>query len=507
MTSDESKFGNIYIQPSSNRELQFQPMASAIPGDEETPLVADNSSPQAAKTTAHTWDIHILSLAFLLVFLAFGAAQNLQSTLNTEEDLGTTSLGILYLSFTFFSVVASLVVRVLGSKNALLLGTTGYVFYVAANLKPNWYTLVPASVYLGFCASIIWVGEGTYLTSAARSHSTDNNLHEGAVIGDFNGEFWAVYALHQFIGNLITFALLSDDQQCGIFLLVRYLQELPLVKYLQEKEKTSTNLMIMGPLGGSTKGTTLLFIVFLFIMTFGAILMCFLRKRGVNSKGEQELSGADAGACASLKSLSKSLANALSDIKMLLIIPLIAYSGLQQAFVWAEFTKYVVTPAIGISGVGSSMAAYGAFDGICSLLAGRLTSGLSSVTKIVFVGVFAQAVVLILLLLDFSISSGLLGTLYILFLAGLLGIGDGVLMTQLNALIGILFKHDTEGAFAQLKIWQCATIAIVFFFAPLISFKSVVVIMLAFLCVSFCIFLWLALKVGNTSSPSTSHRI
>ena len=42
-----------------------------------------------------------------------------------------------------------------------------------------------------------------------------------------------------------------------------------------------------------------------------------------------------------------------------------------------------------------------------------------------------------------SISSGLLGTVYILFLAGLLGIGDGVLMTQLNALIGILFKHDT----------------------------------------------------------------
>lgn len=32
----------------------------------------------------------------------------------------------------------------------------------------------------------------------------------------------------------------------------------------------------------------------------------------------------------------------------------------------AEFTKYVVTPAIGISGVGSSMAAYGAFDGIVS---------------------------------------------------------------------------------------------------------------------------------------------
>lgn len=33
----------------------------------------------------------------------------------------------------------------------------------------------------------------------------------------------------------------------------------------------------------------------------------------------------------------------------------------------AEFTKYVVTPAIGVSGVGIAMAAYGAFDGIVSI--------------------------------------------------------------------------------------------------------------------------------------------
>lgn len=39
-------------------------------------------------------------------------------------------------------------------------------------------------------------------------------------------------------------------------------------------------------------------------------------------------------------------------------------------------------------------------------------------------------------------SSGFIGTSYILFLAALLGIGDGVLMTQLNALLGMLFKHD-----------------------------------------------------------------
>ncbi|KAL7248304.1 hypothetical protein ACSBR2_003086 [Camellia fascicularis] len=133
--------------------------------EEEAPLVAENSETQTLTKKNHTRDVHILSSAFLLIFLAYGAVQNLESTINTEEDLGTISLRILYSSFMVFSFFASLVVRFLGTKNALVLGTTGYWLFIAANLKPTWYTMVPASLYLGFSASIIWVAEGTYLTS------------------------------------------------------------------------------------------------------------------------------------------------------------------------------------------------------------------------------------------------------------------------------------------------------------------------------------------------------
>ncbi|KAL2461936.1 Uncharacterized protein Adt_45356 [Abeliophyllum distichum] len=59
------------------------------------------------------------------------------------------------------------------------------------------YTMVPASLYLGFAASIIWVAQGTYLTSTAHSHANDYNLHEGTIIGKFNGEFWGMFASHQ----------------------------------------------------------------------------------------------------------------------------------------------------------------------------------------------------------------------------------------------------------------------------------------------------------------------
>ncbi|KAK7287543.1 hypothetical protein RIF29_00824 [Crotalaria pallida] len=65
-------------------------MASGIDRDDESAvsLVTDESLRriQDSKTKSHTKDVHILSLAFLLIFLAYGA--NLQSTLNTLLSFG-----------------------------------------------------------------------------------------------------------------------------------------------------------------------------------------------------------------------------------------------------------------------------------------------------------------------------------------------------------------------------------------------------------------------------------
>ncbi|KAJ1430144.1 hypothetical protein SESBI_07928 [Sesbania bispinosa] len=56
-------------------------MASVIPHDEETTLVSRELSLQPPKSMSHTKGIRILSLALLLIFLAYGVAQNLQNTL------------------------------------------------------------------------------------------------------------------------------------------------------------------------------------------------------------------------------------------------------------------------------------------------------------------------------------------------------------------------------------------------------------------------------------------
>ncbi|RVW98713.1 UNC93-like protein 3 [Vitis vinifera] len=167
-------------------------MDSVDSRDEESPLVVSDS--QSKTLQNHTRDVHILSCSFLLIFLAYGATQNLESSVNTVHD--------------------------------------GSGFCIP------W-----------FCCFSDMGRTGTYLTATARSHANDNNLHEGTVIGNFNGEFWGMFASHQFAGNLITLALLKDGTK------------------------------------GSAGGTTLLFIVFLCSMTLGTILMWFLRRR--DNKGEE----------------------------------------------------------------------------------------------------------------------------------------------------------------------------------------------------------------------------
>lgn len=58
-----------------------------------------------------------------------------------------------------------------------------------------------------FLLNLCMAYQGTYLTSTARSHARDYNVHEGMVIGNFNGEFWGMFASNQ-VNQLVFLASL-----------------------------------------------------------------------------------------------------------------------------------------------------------------------------------------------------------------------------------------------------------------------------------------------------------
>lgn len=393
---------------------------------DEEPLLALATSPTSSGR--HLRDLHLLSLSFLFVFLAYGATQNLESSLNSDEGLGSVSLGVLYLSLTLFSIGAPHFVKWLGSKYGILLGLSGYWIFMFANLFPSWYTMIPASLFLGFTAALLWVAEGTYITCAAKNHAAEMKVDEESAIGKFNGEFWGVFACHQVAGNLLSLIVLQSG----------------------EGDNATSN--------ESSSTTWRLLLTFLGCMSVGTSLACFLRPQADLSRHIHVSKEAS-----SFGDFINATFGLLLDKKMLLLLPLLVYSGLQQAFIWGDFTECIVTPALGLSLIGGVMAAYGAADAGFSLVAGRLSAGKSSISTLIFFGAVAQLLVLVWLVLKQSYESNLEGYLSLFGLAIIWGLGDAAFNTQISALLGILYPNDTEAAFAQWKIWQSAATSVVFF--------------------------------------------
>ncbi|KAI5063400.1 hypothetical protein GOP47_0021947 [Adiantum capillus-veneris] len=409
---------------------------------DEEPLLRGATPPSGSNSSLR--DLHLLSTSFLFVFLAYSATQNLESSVNANGNLGSVSLGILYLSLTLFSVGAPFPVKWLGPKKGILVGLSGYWIFILANLFPSWYTMIPASLFLGFTASLLWVAEGTYITSAAKGHALEKKVDEESAIGSFNGVFWSYFAGTQVIGNLLSLIILHSEKGA---------------------DATSTD---------SSFTTWPLLVTFLGCMFAGTSLACFLRPQ------KDPLRQAENSA---VKFMSSTF-GILLDKKLLLLLPLLVYSGLQQAFIWGDFTENIVTPALGVSWIGGVMAAYGAADAGASLLMGRLSSGLASASNLVFLGGVVQLMILVWLFLKQSYGSGAGGYLNIFGQAIMWGLGDASLNTQISALLGILFANETEAAFAQWKIWQSVATSFVFFATSSITLSSRITILFFVLLIS-----------------------
>jgi hypothetical protein len=196
----------------------------------------------------------------------------------------------------------------------------------------------------------------------------------------------------------------------------------------------------------TTPGIVQLFTVFLGSMAVGNVFACLLRPHDQICTSEQPLLQSDSvNSVICNRSFVKSGFSLLFEKKMLLLILIFLYMGLQRAFIWyvffvsipwlacfshpinalyfytsiqpldfllsvciishflpwtsfdrGDFTRDIITPAFGVSWVGGVMAMYSAADAIGSLVAGKYSTGLVSIAIITFVGAITQAAVLII---------------------------------------------------------------------------------------------------------------
>jgi MFS family permease len=368
-----------------------------------------------------------MSFSFFFVYTAFSAIQNLQTSFLEVDLVKTVSPAILYLVFTLFSIPGPAVVSKLGAKWSLFIAFVLMCTWCAANAvvieypenEPLAYAfLIPSSALVGLGASFLWVAQGSYLTRNAALYSLSKGEDEAAHIGLFNGIFFGIFQMTQISGN-ITASILLD-------------------------------------VVGATKFA--LFVIFLISAAIGTALSFFLRPVKDTVSADQAASNASK----TSMDIVHDMTALWKDYRLQLMIPIIMYSGLEQGFIWGDFTANYITEGLGEDYIGYVMAIYGASDALSSVILGSVSDSLGR-GPVVVIGASVQLLVCaILFAVDVSTMDRGATWVVLIACAILWGIGDAVWCTQIAAAVGDIFREDKEGGFANLKFWQSLMVSIAF---------------------------------------------
>ncbi|KAJ8308974.1 hypothetical protein KUTeg_013848 [Tegillarca granosa] len=343
-----------------------------------------------------------LSLTFALAFTSYISIQTLQSSLNQKAGLGVTSLACLYAFVIVSSACAPTVIKLIGGKLSLVAAWTVHTIYIASNFYPTFATLNPSII-----TGSLWTSQGLFLSTngASLARTKHQDLH--AVLSNLNGLFCTIHETSHVTGNIISSLVLNRNSYdefenttklCGAM-------DCPL-SVNATKIVEPDNQVVYILLG--------IYLVFDLIALLVTVLFISPLPR---SKWNEKKS---------LKSSVSSCFSALGDYKVLMLLPLFGFMAMEQAVLWADFTKSFISCPFGIQNVGFIIGTYGASTVISNIVLSRLAR---------FTGSH------FLYVLAFTLNMAIFAALYLwtqdqeyylYIIAALWGIPEGVWQAQTN---------------------------------------------------------------------------
>ena len=164
----------------------------------------------------------LISISFLLLFVAFESMSKLQSSINVVRriqnvkynqcmvllqvnNLGTWSNAAVYASLILSCMfMPSIMIRWLKVKWALVVCMLCYTTYIAAQFYPQFYTLLPTAFILGMGAAPMWSAKCTYLTHVAHRLAGLDGSDPAPVVVKFFGIFFFFFQCNSILGNIIS---------------------------------------------------------------------------------------------------------------------------------------------------------------------------------------------------------------------------------------------------------------------------------------------------------------
>ncbi|KAL3847529.1 hypothetical protein ACJMK2_018434 [Sinanodonta woodiana] len=419
---------------------------STFPGGDDvvrTPCSEDSVTGRALHIFTYKKNLILLCASFILMFSAFRAIQNLQSSINNQDNLGIITMSCVHGTMFLTCILAPVIINKLTAKWALVSGMTSFLCWIAANFYSRFYTLIPFGILAGLGQGILWTAESSYILKLAfdTSRVSKEGLEKEAF--RFHGIFLACFQTTHIWGNLISSLIFHSARKVAMAAASASYDGYDNNTYHQEDIPVSC--------GGYYIPQTI---------------------KPFAPPGKLTLS-----------IVIDHVTMLVSHKSFRLLIPLLIFNGLQQGFVFADFNQAYVTCAMrSVEYIGYAM----------------IILGLANVISAIFVAVCAR-------LIPREVVFGVGGVLHMGLMIGFLiwmpeknlsvffilaaawGVCDAVWQTQCNTLICITCVEDTDIAFANYRLLQSfgLTVAFVNGLFLSVSFKLYILMILLVVAIMF----------------------
>lgn len=351
------------------------------------------------------------------------------------KDAGFTAIAVLYFVFTVSCLATPAVVKKLGTRWSVVSAFLCFITFCVANVLVvahdkdvalAWIALLAGGAICGFGASFLWTAQGTYMTACAFNYAKCCGDAPKSALGLFSGIFFGIFQLTQISGNLIeSLVFKKGDSPVPLFvvylscacvgtLLACFLRHVDDVEPEDEKKP-----LLQDPEQGASNGSNSASVPRSDSSSIN------LQAGAVGEKSSTSIVAPKGDTVMQL--LMRTIA-LWRNPKMLLLIPLLFLSGLEQGWVFGDFTTSFVQPSLGKANIGYIMACFGAADAIGSFALGKL-SDIAGRPVVLLLGFICQAGVAITLLIA-DIKHGEWAPL--IASAAVWGLGDAAWNTQIS---------------------------------------------------------------------------
>ncbi|GAB6029500.1 Protein unc-93 A [Chamberlinius hualienensis] len=452
-------------------------------------------------------NVLLFNVATFLSAMGLVPVMLIQSSFNSKDGLGVTSMAVNYATMIVSSFILPSVIQKISCKWALVIGMLLNVPYILANLYPTFYTLVPLAILGGLGNTMQGISAKVYLSRIAYLYSDITNIEAdrisarifvleicvgsiSAAIGSFSSSLILNAGQHTGEDNATLASNYTNSQLsiCG----VNYCnEELAISNPLNDAEyqyQTQTNV-----------GWLILFSAGMTILSgLTMIFLSPLKKFGILPVTEQSQT--------SILSNLMDVLKAMKDLKHLLFIPMaIALNG-GDAFGMADFNQAFVSCSIGMSYLG--------FVAVWSCLSSTVATvsfGWFNSKKMRMIPVISTTVFqLTSLTALFYWSPSLYTTTANYWILSIFSIvfmfGAGIRRLITLVLVAVVFKDNIETGFSVFNLWTNAASTLFFAWSTALCIKVKMYFLLSAIVVSLFCFIGISIVSNQHANFKNSQK-